>query len=123
MFYKYIILISVIIILLGIKLNKKENFNNTLFWDEVYLLNIPRLTERRNYMIKQFKRNKINAKIHYGIDKKNIDLNFLFNLKKEGKVTDKYIEIIKDEKKGSFTCLLTHMSLWENLDLVIKIIF
>ena len=115
MVWKYILLIFVIIILLGLKRSKIERFNNTLFWDEVYLLNIPRLQKRRNYMMEQFKKNNINAKIHYGVDKKNIDMDFLLNLKKEGKVTDEYIESIKRKKKGSLACLLTHVSLWEKL--------
>ena len=113
--HKFNILIILLVILIFLKNNKIEQFKNGLYWDEVYLLNIPRLKDRRNYMLQEFKKQGINFKINYGIDKNNINELFLNKLKEDGKITQNYINESKNKKQGTLACLLTHVGLWETL--------
>ncbi len=112
---KIVILIILLVILICLKKPKIEHFDNELYWDEVYLLNIPRLEKRKNYMLKEFKKHGLNSKIHYGVDKNDIDENFLEKLKNEGKITQKYLNESLNKKQGTLACLLTHVGLWEKL--------
>lgn len=98
---------------------KTEHFSN-LFWEEVYLLNIPRLEKRRKYMMNEFKKNNLNVEIHYGVDKNQINKDYLNNLLKNGKITREYFNKIMLEKKGTLACLLTHCGLWEKLKMSSK---
>lgn len=113
--FKIFTLITLFVILICFKKCKIEHFNNDLYWDEVYLLNIPRLKKRKNYMLNEFKKHNLNSKIHYGVDKNHIDATFLEKLKNDGKITQKYLNESLDKKKGTLACLLTHVGLWEKL--------
>jgi len=111
---KIFLLTVLLIILFCLKKTHTEHFNN-LFWDEVYLLNIPRLEERRKYMLKEFEKNDLNPEIHYGVDKNKINTEYLDNLLNQGKINQNYYDKVINNKKGTLACLLTHCGLWEKL--------
>ena len=112
---KFYILLILILIFLFINKNNIEPFQNNLMWDQIYLLNIPRLKERRDYMLNEFKNNNLKVNTHYGVDKHDINEQFLQNLLKKGKITQDYFNKSKNSKKGTLACLLTHVGLWEKL--------
>ena len=102
----------ILIILIFIKLYKKqENFFNPKLQGS-FFINLDRQVDRKNYMEQQFKNNNLNCKRFSAFDKKNIDYNFLLNLKKNSK-----LEVIKsnEKKEGSIACLLSHTYLWDKI--------
>nr|QDY51826.1 glycosyltransferase family 25 [Mimiviridae sp. ChoanoV1] len=102
----------ILIIIIFIKLYKKQEYfsNNKLHGS--FFINVNRHTKRKLYMEKQFKINNIKCQRFSALDKNKIDNNFLLNLKKDLKLND--IETNK-KKKGSIACLLSHTYLWDKI--------